>query len=128
MCGVIVTESRSEFTQTVARLAEAISRRGLTVFARIDHSAAARDVGLDLPPEEVFVFGSPQAGTPLMQRDPRIGYELPLRMLLWQAGDRVLVGYRDPKELADQYEVSELRAVLDRMGALLGQLAAEATA
>jgi uncharacterized protein (DUF302 family) len=61
-----------------------------------------------------------------MQRDPRVGYELPLRILLWQAGDCALVGYRDPKEPADQYELSQERSLLDRMAALLAELTAEA--
>lgn len=111
---------------TAARLDKALSKRGLTVFARIDHAAAARGVDLELPPEEVLIFGSPRAGTPLMQRDPRIGYELPLRILLWQEGELVLLGYRDPVELAGDYEVGEGRANLERMAALLAELAAEA--
>jgi uncharacterized protein (DUF302 family) len=122
----MVRESTDEYVPTAARLVEAITRRGLTVFARIDHAAAARSAGLDLPPEEVFIFGNPQAGTLLMQRDPRVGYELPLRILLWQAGDRVLVGYRDPKELAVRYDLGEERSILDRMAALLSEVAAEA--
>jgi uncharacterized protein (DUF302 family) len=123
---VIVTESTSGYVQTADRLMAAITRRGLTIFARIDHAGAARSAGLDLPSEEVVIFGNPQAGTPLMQRDPRVGYDLPLRILLWQAGDRVWVGYRDPKELADQYEVNDGRSILERMAALLAELAAEA--
>jgi uncharacterized protein (DUF302 family) len=119
-------KSSSGYSETAARLAEAIKRHGLTVFARIDHAAAARGVGLELPPEEVVVFGNPQAGTALMQRDPRIGYELPLRMLVWQEDDRVLVGYQDPTELASRYDVADHRLALDRMAALLGELAAEA--
>jgi uncharacterized protein (DUF302 family) len=123
---VIVKESSSSYSDTAARLAAAITRRGLTVFARIDHAAAARGVGLDLPPEEVFIFGNPQAGTSLMQKDPRVGYELPLRILVWQEGGRVFIGYRDPAELADQYSLAEHRTILERMATLLADVAAEA--
>jgi uncharacterized protein (DUF302 family) len=124
---VIVTESASGYVETSARLIGAITRRGLTVFARIDHAAAARSAGLDLPPEEVVIFGNPQAGTPLMRRDPKVGYELPLRILLWQVGDRALLGYRDPKELADEYDLSEEGSILDRMATLLAEVVAEAS-
>jgi uncharacterized protein (DUF302 family) len=123
---LIVKESASGYSETATRLGEAIRRRGLTRFARIDHAAAARRVGLELAPEEVLIFGNPQAGTGLMQRDPRVGYELPLRMLVWQEGKRVLVGYRDPSVLADSYDVGELQSVLNRMAMLLDELAAEA--
>jgi hypothetical protein len=47
-------------------------------------------------------------------------------MLVWQEDDRVLVGYQDPTELAGRYDVADHRLALDRMAALLGELAAEA--
>lgn len=125
---MVVKESSSTYSETASRLADEISRRGLTLFARIDHAAGARGAGLELAPEEVFLFGSPVAGTPLMQRDPRVGYDLPLRMLLWQEGARVLVGYRDPRELAGDYEVADQQPTLDRMAGLLDQLATAAAA
>ena len=125
---MIVKESSSGYAQTATRLVDGIAQRGLTLFARIDHAAGAREAGLEMPPEEVFIFGSPAAGTPLMQRDPRVGYELPLRMLLWQAGERVMLGYRDPSELSGEYEISDQTATLGRMAGLLGKLAAEAAA
>jgi uncharacterized protein (DUF302 family) len=38
---VIVNESASGYVETATRLMEAITRRGLAVFARIDHAAGA---------------------------------------------------------------------------------------
>ena len=96
------------------------------MFAQIDHAAGARQVDLELADEQVLIFGSPRSGTPLMQRDPRIGIELPLRMLVWREGTEVLLGYRDPRDLSASYEVSEQQATLEQMAALLEQLAAEA--
>ena len=123
---MVVHGSASAFPETVSRLLEAISTRGLTLFARVDHAAGARDAGMQLAPEQMFLFGDPRAGTPLMQSDPRIGYELPLRILLWEENGRVFIGYRDPRELADLYDVAHNRATLDAMAALLGAISAEA--
>ena len=124
---MIVTRSAAAAGQTMSRLIAAIEGRGLTVFARIDHAAAARDAGLELPPEEVVLFGNPRAGTPLMQSDPRVGVELPLRMLVWESGDGdTMLGYRDPRDLTALYDVAEHETTLGRMAALLGELATEA--
>src|ERR1700736_2823287 len=104
---MLVTVSPHSYAETSGRLIAAIQQRSLTVFARIDHAGAAREAGLELPDEEVVVFGNPRAGTPLMQSDPRVGIELPLRVLVWadaEAGTTKL-GFSDPRELADHYDL-----------------------
>ena len=124
--GVVVKRSATGYAATVTALIDAIERRGLTVFARIDHAAGAREVGLELADEQVVVFGSARAGTPLMQSDPRIGVELPLRMLVWSDGEGALVGYVDPRELLDRYDVAERESMLEQMAALLAGLTDDA--
>jgi uncharacterized protein (DUF302 family) len=124
---MIVRRSASDYSETTRSLMEAIERRGLTVFARIDHAAGAREVGLELPDEEVVLFGNPRSGTPLMQCDRRIGIELPLRMLVWREGNDVWLGNADPRELSSAYGVASRADILEQMATLLDQLATEAT-
>lgn len=123
---MLVAVSSSGHSETLARLLAAIARRDLTVFAQIDHAAAAREVGMELPDEVVVAFGNPRAGTPLMQEDPRVGIELPLRMLVWERAGQTSVGYNDPSTLSDAYNVSS-EATLQAMHSLLQTLASEAT-
>lgn len=126
MPGMVVKRSTTSHSTTVGSLIAAIERRGLNVFARIDHAAAAREAGLELDEEEVVLFGSPRAGTPLMLSDRRIGIELPLRILVWRDGTDVLLAYSDPRDLADEYDVAEHRSTLEQMAKLLGELVSEA--
>ena len=124
---MVTTRSASGYRETVARVIGAIERRGLTLFTRIDHAAAAREAGLELADEQVVLFGNPRAGTPLMRSDPRIGVELPLRILIWAEASGVLLGYRDPRELGDRYDLAaEQLPILERMATLLAELADEA--
>ncbi|MDT7580864.1 MAG: hypothetical protein QOK35_2128 [Pseudonocardiales bacterium] len=110
----------------VIRIRQALDHLGITVFATIDHAAAARAAGLELPDEVVLVFGDPAVGTALMQADPRIGIDLPLRVLVWAQDDRTAVGYRDPRALDVDPAPAEIHAVLKRMNGLLERLAREA--
>ena len=125
---MITTVSPHSVEETVERLRGSLERRSITVFATIDHAAGAREVGLELPHETVVVFGDPRAGTPLMQKDPTVGIELPLRVLVWDERGTTKVGYQDPTELADHYRLDETQERLERMRALLAELAAEAAA
>jgi uncharacterized protein (DUF302 family) len=111
---------------TVDRLIVALGRRGIMVFARMDHAAGARKAGLELADEELLIFGDPRVGTLLMQRDPTVGYELPLRLLIWDASGQTMIGYRLPTELRDDFAVADQLETLRRMETLLAQLVAEA--
>ena len=61
-----------------------------------------------------------------MQADPRVGIELPLRMLIWQDSDGTHVGYLDPHELAGRYALDGHQQTLERQTAVLTKLAAAA--
>ena len=123
-----IIHSAFDYKETIDRLRRAIAGRGLTLFAEIDHAGAARGAGLEMDDEAVLLFGNPRAGTPLMQSDPRIGIELPLRVLVWSGGDGVVrVGFNDPAMLAGSYDVEPHIATLDAMASLLGALVAEAS-
>jgi uncharacterized protein (DUF302 family) len=100
--------------ETLNRLEQVISGRGLKQFARFDHSDEAAKVGLTMPPAHVLVFGSPKAGTPLMLASPLIALELPLRVLVWQdQGGHVWVSYTEPSYLAHRFDIpADLTRVL----------------
>jgi uncharacterized protein (DUF302 family) len=112
--------------QVEARLREALDAHGLQLFARIDHAAGGRKAGLEMEPNVVLTFGNVHVGTPLMQADPRVGLELPLRMLIWQDAGGTHVGYSDPRELAARYGLGGHRETLERQAAVLDELAAAA--
>lgn len=124
---MVVRKSASGFLDTLAALLGAIEQRELTVFALIDHAEGARQAGMELADETVVVFGNPHAGTPLLQDDPRIGIELPLRVLVWRSGDEVLVGHADPRDWRSLYDVGRHAQILDGMATLLEQLTTDAT-
>ena len=103
--GVVTRSSRYGFTETLDRLENALQRRQLEIFARFDHSGAARRVGLTMPDTQVVVFGSPKAGTPLMLASPPVALELPLRILVADDGGHTVVTYLNPSSLADRFGI-----------------------
>ena len=95
--GLKVSRSRHGPQETVDRFEVAIARYGMTIFARIDHGAAAAKAGLELRPTVVLIFGNARAGTPLMQMAPTIAIDLPLKAVVWQdEANATWLGYNDP--------------------------------
>jgi uncharacterized protein (DUF302 family) len=127
--GLTTLKSSRGPKETVERLVAEVEAKGLTVFARIDHAAGARDAGLALRPTELVIFGNAKGGTPLMQANQAIGIDLPLKALVWQeaSGDTWL-SYNDPAWLAQRHGVgSEVEAPVKAMTAMLGAVTRAAT-
>ena len=92
---------------TVARLSALISAKGLKEFAVIDHSGEAEKAGLELRDTKVVIFGSPQAGTPVMAAAPLAALDLPLKVLVWAGADGTKVSYTAPAALAARHGLSQ---------------------
>jgi len=126
--GLITLRSSKGPKETMDRLEAAIRAKGMTVFARIDHAAGAREAGLSLRPTQVLIFGNAVAGTPLMQVAQTIGIDLPLKALVWQddAG-ATFISYNDPAWLAARHGVAAA-PVITAMTAALQAVTAAAVA
>ena len=55
----------------------------------------------------VVIFGSPEAGTPVMVSAPLVALDLPLKVLVWSDGDQTKVSYTSPDALAARYNLSD---------------------
>jgi uncharacterized protein (DUF302 family) len=87
VAGLVTVISALSPKDTMDRVEAEVAVRGLTISARIDHSAGAEAVGMPLRPTELLVFGNARGGTPLMQAAQTIGIDLPLKILVWQEAD-----------------------------------------
>ena len=106
--GLVQVSSRYSFDETIQRLESAFAVKGLKVFAIIDHSGEAAQVGLQMVPTRVLVFGSPKGGTPLMVASPSLAIDLPLKALVAEgANGKVSVTYNDPAYLKERHGVPE---------------------
>lgn len=126
--GLITRAADGSYSDVIARLEAAFVARGMVPMARIDHAAAAAQIGLSLAALMLFVFGNPRAGTGLMQARPTLGIDLPLKLIVWEDADGVQVGYNDPAWLVERHGEDVGMPVLSAMRDLLEALAQEAAA
>jgi uncharacterized protein (DUF302 family) len=126
--GLIAVTSNAGPQETLRRLEKAVTARGMTVFARVDHAAGARDAQLDLRPTDLLIFGSPKAGTVLMQMDQNVGIDLPLKALVFQDAERrTIIVLDDPEWIARRHGLGDpANPIISKMKSLLADVAAEA--
>ena len=118
---LVVQSSKLSVDETAAKLKTLLQTRNIKLFAHIDHSAAAKENGMELSDEQVLIFGDPKVGTHLMQEDPAIGFELPLRMLIWNE-DGTKVAYREPLAYLEEFNINRNRAIIEKMSVLMDTL------
>jgi uncharacterized protein (DUF302 family) len=103
--GIVTKLSNRSVAATTERLTGMVREKGMTLFAVIDQSAAAREVGLDLRDTTLVIFGSPLAGTPVMAASPLSALDLPLKALIWSDQGQTKVSYYAPSVLATRYHL-----------------------
>lgn len=120
--GIIDKLSHHSVRETVEKLKGILRTKEVTLFAMVDHSGEAEKVGMKMRPTKLLIFGSPKAGTPLMQAAPSVALDLPLKILVWEDGQgRVWVSYNGSSYLQERHGIpSELMqniAVIETLAA-----------
>jgi len=87
--GIVQKQSNYSVAETAKRLEQAVKAKGMRVFPRIDHAAAATEYDVTLRPLIVVLFGNPKYGSPLMEKAPISGIDFPPKAVIYEdaAGD-----------------------------------------
>ena len=103
--GLITIPSVHNVKDTIDIIESDVKSKGLTrIFARVDHAAGAKEVGLPLAPTRLLIFGNAKGGTPLMQANQLVGIDLPLKVLAWEdASGKTRLSYNDPAWIATRH-------------------------
>ncbi|MCC2605248.1 DUF302 domain-containing protein [Planctobacterium marinum] len=125
--GMIWRESQHSVTQTLDKLSTVLESKGMTIFARINHSEGAKSVGKQLADTQLLIFGNPNIGTPLMQCQQTIAIDLPQKVLVWQdVQGKVWLSYNDPLYLAKRHDIdmdSPCYPILEKISGVLANFA-----
>jgi Uncharacterized conserved protein len=125
--GLTSIQSRFDPKETMNRLVAEINATGMTVFARIDHATGAAEVGLNLRPTELIIFGNARGGTPLMQAAQTVGIDLPLKALVWEdAAGNTWISYNEPKWIVQRHDVANPQPIVTKMADLLSAISTAA--
>ena len=115
-------QSPLAFEETVVVLQKELNSRGITIFATIEHHKAAEAVGENMQPATVLIVGNPKVGTALMQENPRLAIELPLKILIYKEEKIVHIRYEKIAPIAEKYHIKQNFATAEKIDAAMLQL------
>ena len=104
---IIIKESSLSVDKIVSKIQKILSKKGLNVFAIVDHKSNANKVSLKMNDSKVIIFGNPKMGTKLMNNNMLSGLDLPLKILVYKdANNKVKVAYRDGSWLKEEHSLT----------------------
>lgn len=121
----IIYQSQYSFEETLNKLKHGILAKNINIFAEIDHSKEAEQVGLPLNKTKVLILGNPQVGTAIMQDNLYTAIELPLKILILEKDNKTEVVYKKLTSLSNQYHLMNtkiLDTIDENMTKLIGNI------
>ena len=129
--GMITQPSANSVDVTIEKFEAAAKERGLKIFARLDHAAAAESVGLEMPRATVIVFGNPRIGTPVFIETPTVAIDLPPKAMVWEDSEgKVFLSYNSAEFLFDtiyaRHGIESDKETTAKVASLYADIASEA--
>ncbi len=105
--------------KTYRKLKSYLEDKGMYYPHIVDHETAAKNANVELRPVYLMIFGNPKMGGYLMQENPEVGIELPMKVLIYKdAEGRTWVMYKDMNYLKDLYFLKDPNGVIEKMNQL----------
>jgi uncharacterized protein (DUF302 family) len=126
--GMISKKSAHSVKETLDRLEAVLKKKGITVFARVNHGAGGKKADIELRPTELLLFGNPKLGSPMIASNQTAGIDLPMKALAWEdEKGQVWLTYNDPAILAMRHGITDRAKIVAKMTGALNKLTGVAT-
>ena len=127
--GIVAVKSAYAMTETVARLKQDIAGKGLMFFQEVDQSKLAADVGIDLRPSTLLVFGNPALGSQFMTSNPQSGLDWPVRLLVFEdENGAVWTVYNDFAHIEERHGIADRQAQFKMAAEVIASITSSVTA
>lgn len=120
--GLVRKKAHGDLDTVWNRLLTTLKAAKAPVFSTVDHKANAQGAGLEMTGARVVTFGNPAVGTALMQAAPEAALDLPLKILVWESPEGVMLTWNDPAWIAERHGADPNLEVVAKMRGLLQKL------
>jgi uncharacterized protein (DUF302 family) len=109
--GIVKSKSAYAMDETIDRIKKDVAAKGIKLFDVIDQAKLAKDVGVDLKPSTLIIFGNPPLGTLFLTSKAESGLDWPVRLLVYQDDKgQVWTAYTDFNWIARRHGITNRKA------------------
>lgn len=106
--GIVRVKSGYSFDETIGRLKQDITSKGIIFFTAVDQAKLGAEAGVTVRPSTLLVFGNPPLGTQFITSNPNAGLDWPVRLLVTQdESGNVWAVYTDFQWIAQRHRITD---------------------
>lgn len=126
--GIVKVRSAYLVSETVDRIKQDVSSKGITFFFAVDQSKLASDAGIRLRPSTLLVFGNPALGSQFMTSNPLAGIDWPVRLLVVEdEKGEVWAVYNDFAYIARRHGITDRDAAFQKASEVITAITSSVT-
>jgi uncharacterized protein (DUF302 family) len=127
--GIVKVKSAYAFDETVARLKQDVTAKGITFFMAVEQSKLAAAANIKLRPSTLLIFGNPALGSHFITARAEAGLDWPVRLLVTQDDQgQVWAAYTDFDWIARRHGITNRAAEFGMASKVIGSVTSSVTA
>jgi uncharacterized protein (DUF302 family) len=121
--GIVRVKSAYPFNETIDRIKQDVSAKGIMFFFAVDQSKLASEAGIMLKPSTLLVFGNPALGSQFITSNPNAGIDWPVRLLVSEdENGAVWAVYNDFQYIARRHGITDRDAAFQKASEVIGSI------
>jgi uncharacterized protein (DUF302 family) len=121
--GIVKVRSAYPLSETVERIKQDVSAKGIMFFFAVEQSKLAGEAGINLLPSTLLVFGNPGLGAQFMTSNPLAGIDWPVRLLVVEDERGVVWAvYNDFGYIARRHGIADREAAFQKASEVIASI------
>jgi len=125
--GIVTKPSKYPVSETMDKMEAAAKSVGANIFSRIDWQELSKKVNVDIPPNQLLIFGRGKGGPYIIKEAPLAALDIPFKAVAWQdSTGKVWLSYTNGTYISQRYAIGSAAASAKDIDATIEKITAEA--
>jgi len=125
--GIVTKPSKYSVSETMDRTEASAKAVGAHIFSRVDWQELSKKVNVEIPPNQLLIFGRGKGGPYIIKEAPLAALDIPFKAVAWQdAEGKVWLSYTNGTFINQRYAIGTAAASAKDIDATIEKITDEA--
>ncbi len=125
--GIVTKPSKYSVNETMNRMEASAKSVGAHIFNRVDWQELSKKVNVEIPPNQLLIFGRGKGGPYIIKEAPLAALDIPFKAVVWEdTAGKVWLSYTNGTYLDQRYAIGSAAAAAKDIDATIEKITTEA--